>query len=722
MHLGFIRALLAEVVGKRTGILEVRTDDSKTRLYLLDGVVVWADQGTVGETLGRILTREKIINEASYERVLEAMARARQDGKPSRFGEIVVELGILQPTQVDAALAAQVQHKVLNCLKWEDVTFTFTAKESLGELRAFPIQIEPLLLRAMRLIDHEQKLALLGEHGHSKVELLTDAAKLGVLLRLKTPEARFVRSIDGSLATEMLLGAEVPDSVDPELLLCVLSLTGHVRFVEPTEEEKQWIPQGAMVERRRREDAPPSTKRGRRRSALRSCYEKLSSSERGRIKRAAQRLRTRGGSAAEGRPQAVSSARISLPTADAAVLVAEQQYRHGRKMLRENRVADAVVAFKRAVDLEPAAIEYRLYAAWASFRELPEKENERLAALRAITQRALKENGDFGFAYYVLSHLAAREGNKEQAEALLGRARKLDPDSIEGEKPLRIAKGQPPRAPPLPPKRSAAGADQKPAGAVALAAPMTAKIEVATHDRAAPAPGAPPPAPKPPPPKPKPAVSTDSKGGMPASEPVLPSRPRPPPSAPESGAWLTEGAAAPASQSAISARKKPRAIVGPAVLVGLVIGVAVGLVALGGGSSDNGDVHTPTTPSQMTTAPKHAATTPTTTTTPSTTTSTAPSASTSTPVFPSPSTTASAAPSTLPSTLPAASASASTSAGTGILVAPSYSQGRRVFVDGKSIGEGPGELQAPCGSHQVQIGSAGKLKTVDIPCGGKLEL
>jgi len=58
----------------------------------------------------------------------------------------------------------------------------------------------------------------------------------------------------------------------------------------------------------------------------------------------------------------------------------------------------------------------------------------------------------------------------------------------------------------------------------------------------------------------------------------------------------------------------------------------------------------------------------------------------------------------------------------GIVNGPAESKGRRIFVDGKSIGEGPGELAAPCGTHQVKVGSSGKERAVDIPCGGKVDL
>jgi hypothetical protein len=58
-------------------------------------------------------------------------------------------------------------------------------------------------------------------------------------------------------------------------------------------------------------------------------------------------------------------------------------------------------------------------------------------------------------------------------------------------------------------------------------------------------------------------------------------------------------------------------------------------------------------------------------------------------------------------------------AGTGIL-RTSGSVGRRIFVDGRTVGQTPHAVSVQCGPHQVRIGSAGRSKTVDIPCGGEI--
>jgi hypothetical protein len=42
--------------------------------------------------------------------------------------------------------------------------------------------------------------------------------------------------------------------------------------------------------------------------------------------------------------------------------------------------------------------------------------------------------------------------------------------------------------------------------------------------------------------------------------------------------------------------------------------------------------------------------------------------------------------------------------------------GRRIFLDGRSLGEGPLKVPVACGRHDVRVGSSGKTQSVEIPC------
>lgn len=55
---------------------------------------------------------------------------------------------------------------------------------------------------------------------------------------------------------------------------------------------------------------------------------------------------------------------------------------------------------------------------------------------------------------------------------------------------------------------------------------------------------------------------------------------------------------------------------------------------------------------------------------------------------------------------------------TGALRTENAPADRRVFVDGKVVGQTPLDIRLPCGSHDVKIGSSGASHTTNVPCGG----
>jgi hypothetical protein len=57
-----------------------------------------------------------------------------------------------------------------------------------------------------------------------------------------------------------------------------------------------------------------------------------------------------------------------------------------------------------------------------------------------------------------------------------------------------------------------------------------------------------------------------------------------------------------------------------------------------------------------------------------------------------------------------------------LVTLPPYAAGHRVFVDGVAAASSGTTLKARCGRHAIKIGSTGKGRTLDLPCGGELIL
>lgn len=56
---------------------------------------------------------------------------------------------------------------------------------------------------------------------------------------------------------------------------------------------------------------------------------------------------------------------------------------------------------------------------------------------------------------------------------------------------------------------------------------------------------------------------------------------------------------------------------------------------------------------------------------------------------------------------------------TGIIVLPPDADGHRIFVDGRRLQPANGRIEVPCGKREIQIGSRGEPRLLDIACGGE---
>lgn len=68
-----------------------------------------------------------------------------------------------------------------------------------------------------------------------------------------------------------------------------------------------------------------------------------------------------------------------------------------------------------------------------------------------------------------------------------------------------------------------------------------------------------------------------------------------------------------------------------------------------------------------------------------------------------------------------ASAAPAVSATTGLLVTDAREAGHRLFVDGRVLAAGA-PVAVRCGTHEVRVGSAGRLRKLTVPCGGSVHV
>jgi len=729
---GFIiEALLTVEREKLTGILEVRAEGVRTRIFAYEGIPVFAEEGAVGEALGRVLVRRGLLTEEQFAFCIEQMSDALQGNEKKRFGDIVVECDFLTREQVDGALHDQVKQKIIGCIYRATGEWTFDPnREALEKVGHFQSPIRPVILEATRLFSQRRMEETLRLFEESYPVVKGNAAVVGKEFRLSKAERQFIASLDGRRSTHAILASTIPD-VDPSAVLAALTLVGSVDL-SPT-------PRAASAVVDEADDLSSSLFDDDESDA--GWEEPKSSPQPGDDSKANAKL-------ALARMMASRTARKKEPntkdptTEQERRIFAEESFQQGKAKLRANDPAQALAHLKRAVELRPDAQEYKLYEVWAETRSNGQRPDKKeINEIKRLAVRVLKEDAACGFGYYVLAQLALVEEKDDIALKLFQKAAAIDPTDLDAARYARFierrtSRGAAPETPATPlelPPSVPPPPAAPPGRAPTMAMPMLARNypapkinespsqkmgaqgvqldEIVTNVLRARGPTASDPpnsldVPRIPSIPPGSLIDDDDdlsldpffKGGAPrgiVAEDLPPgSSLLPPPDQKSSGGiiavlLLLLIASATAGYSLWRARENPHPLP-VAIDAGAQSPVAD---AEAPSALEGGIVVVPVVPPPPSAAPSAA-----------------------------PSAIASAAPT--PSALPSATTTPTASSGegtTGQFTVGTSAKGHRIFFDGKVLGE-MGTYTVPCGTHKVKVGSGGKEQMLTIPCGSSLSI
>jgi hypothetical protein len=401
------RTLLDLHRGKVTGVLTVHGPGVRTVVYFKEGQAVWAGEGAVDRTLGRMLLRDGVMDAEQYGAVIERMSEALAAGKELRFGEVAVELGYLKKEQVDEALREQVRRKITDCLSCEDADIE--VRESAAEVAAVPqhkLSIEALVLHGIRLHwDDARTGPLVAALAKEKPRLRADAAALATRFGLAVADMALLASIDGQRTTRALVDGSPLGADSAARLFAALVVLDAVSFPSTTH--------GAVVGRPSVPPPPPA--------APPAPVRPVASPPKPAPAKPAPA------------PPAPAGAPVRLsqlpPDVRKARLEAEQQFQAGRRQFDAGKTYPAARILRRAAGLYPEAAEYALWAEWAEYKTLREAAEQaaKRAGLREAAIAALRQDKMLAMGHYVLGFVLAADNDRETALRFLRRAAELEP-------------------------------------------------------------------------------------------------------------------------------------------------------------------------------------------------------------------------------------------------------------------------------------------------------
>ncbi|GEM_PF-1579043 len=829
-----IEPLLALEKSGATGVLELTAHGVTTRVYFRAGEIVFADGGTLGETLGRVLIRSGRLTEEHVAAVIRRMTDALVDGQRVRFGEVLVEYGFMTADELELALTQQVKEKIAGCIHRGTSAWRFAKNDPrVDEVGSYVVRTRPLLVEAAaRLPERRLETVLaLGENRYPEIVAPEDV--IAEEFELSKDEAAVLRDLDGTSSLHFIFSKSASMDVMP--LVGALVLGGGVELrTTPTgaRQSSRAVPPGFRTSRSARADQTEITVRapvqaiaeasrmGREPThssptlavaqpvapPRRPTRERLGPADDDALERARkafERLKSELDSRKAGRRKRWPDPRND----EERRLMAESAFHQGRLHLRAEEAERALPGLHRAVELCPEVREYELYVKWAQMLVNDWfKVDERRRELQTLAAAVVRENRDCELGLSILGHCAMHDGKDEAALRFFRRAAELDPKLVDASRLAQLLAaraGNKPRRPSskidlaarrnerggldtpldelvpllyLPPdpasksprdttggrKTSTTGltaatpygglrveprvgstpdetwegapappAIPTPDGEVTAAVPKPPPLPPAAPCPAEPAPPMvtaalprapsapmPPPASGPHEPPPAPGVPAP---GVPAPAVPAPAVHGPPSWQPPAGPPVVPGAfgtevppAAPAFAMAMGSdealrprRRRVIAIVG-AWVVSLAATAAI-FYFLGSRDEESSDDGAASTLSTATASSAEAPV-------PSETTSAEPPP----PPTEAPPATASAPPASASVASAPSQAASGKPPTTGILKTKAW--GRRVYIDGRIVGEGGRPLTVPCGTRRVKIGSTGKTRVMNIPCGGTLQV
>lgn len=404
-----------------TGALEVQAEGMTTRILIRDGQPVFAEGGTLRETLGRLLLQRGALSETDYVRVIERMTERLIESEATRMGEVLVELGLLSAQEVFEALSLQVREKILACFRWERFEHHFEARDALPEdVLAYRCpSVEALVLAGMHAhFDAARVDATLSPASQQRPRLRGKPDAIAVRFQTTPAEQRVLRDLDGSRTIDALCENSPLGAIATRRLLAALWVADAIEFVASARVSRATGsgPAAAAIV------APRPLRRVTESQPART----VASSPLARLRRKLAR------------PQSAPHPPVD---ARSSALEAERLFRQGLRLLEQPALPGALRAFTQASELRAGEPEYAMLAAWVETQLAKEADVRTAARDRALAhaRQLLKQDPDSLRAHAIAGQIATAVGEIDLAERHLRHALRIDPadrDALRGMRAL----------------------------------------------------------------------------------------------------------------------------------------------------------------------------------------------------------------------------------------------------------------------------------------------
>jgi tetratricopeptide (TPR) repeat protein len=226
---GLLPTVLRDLyVGRRSGFLHFNKGDERRSVYFEKGNIVHADTNVREERLGETLVGQGLLTEADLKRASGFMLRDRK-----RLGAVLVELGILDPNQLEDALAVHVREILLKVLLWSEGSYEFEAKDEGGLEPGLALKLSTgeIILEAVRRIQDPDVIRYALGDIDRVLGLSSDPLLRFQKITLSPADGYILSRIDGTLSAREVIQVIPMASEDAMRALFGLLCTGVIEYL-----------------------------------------------------------------------------------------------------------------------------------------------------------------------------------------------------------------------------------------------------------------------------------------------------------------------------------------------------------------------------------------------------------------------------------------------------------------------------------------------------------
>lgn len=174
------------------GVIEAERDGVVKRVHIKEGNVVHATSTDLNDSLGTFLLRAGKLDAEQY-----AATMAEREKADRRYGEILIDLGLLSPREVYEAIREQIEGIVWSLFYWQDGRVTFSIGDPGGGGRvAVQLPMRQVVLEGIKRAPNAR--ALVARLGRRDTVFVPDyQPEQLIALALDGDEYRLLRMVDG---------------------------------------------------------------------------------------------------------------------------------------------------------------------------------------------------------------------------------------------------------------------------------------------------------------------------------------------------------------------------------------------------------------------------------------------------------------------------------------------------------------------------------------------